>query len=40
MFCLLCLLVALVVSHFGFKGGALVLISFVPGHCLPFTFYV
>ena len=28
---------ALVVSHFGFEGWTLVLITSVPGHCLPFT---
>ena len=37
MFSLLCQLVALVVSHFGFKDGTLVLIASVPGYCLPFT---
>ena len=37
MFSLLCLFVALVVSHFGFEGGTLALIVTVPGHCLPFT---
>ena len=37
MFSLLCLFVALVVSHFGFEGRNLVLIVSVPGHCLPFT---
>ena len=26
----------LVVSHFGFEGGTLVLTVPVPGHCLPF----
>ena len=39
MFSLLCLFVALVVSHLGFEGRALVLIVSVPGHCLPFTYY-
>ena len=39
MFSLLCLSVALDVSHFGFEGRTLVLIASVPGHCLPFTFY-
>ena len=29
--------IILVISYFGFKGGALVLIAPVPGHCLPFT---
>ena len=29
--------VYLVVSHFGFEGGTVVLIAQVPGHCLPFT---
>ena len=32
MFSLLWLFVALVVSHFGFEGGTLVLIASVPGH--------
>ena len=40
MFSLLCLFVVLVVSHLGFEGGNLVLISPVPGHCLPFAFKV
>ena len=31
------LFVVLVISHFVFEGGALVLIASVPGHCLPFT---
>ena len=31
------LFVVLVISHFGFEGGTLVLIASVPGHCLPFT---
>ena len=35
---LLCRFVILVVSHFGFEGRTLVLITPVPGHCLPFTF--
>ena len=39
MFSLLCLFVAFVVSHFGFKGKTLVLFVSVPGHCLPFTLY-
>ena len=39
MFSLLCLFVALVVSHFGFEGRTLVLIASVTGHCLPFKFY-
>ena len=38
MFSLLCIFVALVVSHFDFEGGTLVLTASVPGHCLPFTF--
>ena len=38
IFSLLCIFVALVVSHFGFEGRTLVLIASVPGHCLPFTF--
>ena len=33
-------IVILVISHFGFEGGTLVLIASVPGHCLPFTFVV
>ena len=28
----------LVVSHFGFEGGTIVLIAPIPGHCLSFTF--
>ena len=28
----------LVISHFGFEGGTLVLIASVPGHCLSFTY--
>ena len=32
------LFVTLVVSHFGFNGGTMVLIAPVPGHCLPFAF--
>ena len=36
---LLCLFVALVVSHFGFEGRTLVLIALVPDHCLFFTSY-
>ena len=32
----LCLFVALVVSHLSFKGGNLVLIVPVPGHCFLF----
>ena len=38
MLSLICPFVVLVVSHFGFKGGNLVLIAPVPGHCFPFTF--
>ena len=38
MFSLLCLFVALVVSHFGFEGWTLVLITSVPGHCFIFHF--
>ena len=33
------LLYFLVISHFGFKGGTLVLIASVIGHCLSFTFH-
>ena len=32
--------VILVTSHFGYDGGALVLITPVPGHFLPFYFYI
>ena len=39
MFSLFCLFVTLVVSHFAFQGGTLVLIASVPGDCLSFTFY-
>ena len=38
LFSLLCLFVALVVSHFGFEGRTLGLSVLVHGHCLPFTF--
>ena len=38
MFSLLCLYVALVVFHFSFEGGTLVLIALVPGHCLLLIF--
>ena len=31
------LIVVLVISHFGFDGGTLVLIASVPGHCLSLT---
>ena len=31
------LIVILVISHFGFEGGTLVLIASVPGRCLSFT---
>ena len=30
-------IVILVISHFGFEGGTLVLIASVTGHCLYFT---
>ena len=30
----------LVIFHSGFEGRALVLIASVPGHCLPFTFFL
>ena len=33
------LIVILVITHFGFEGGTLVMIASVPGHCLSFTFY-
>ena len=39
MFSMLCLFVALVVSHFGFEGRTFVPTESVPGHCLPFTFH-
>ena len=26
--------------HFGGEGGTLVLIAYVPGHCLPLTFSI
>ena len=32
------LIVILVISHFDFNGGSLVLIVSVPGYCLPFAF--
>ena len=38
VFSLLCLFVALVVSHFGFDGRNFVLIASVHGHCVHFTF--
>ena len=38
VFSLLCLIVALVVSHFCFEGRTSVLSVSVPGHCYPFTF--
>ena len=31
--------VILVIPHFGFEGGTLVLIASVTSHCLYFTFY-
>ena len=31
--------VILVVSHFDFEGGTVVLIAPIPGHCLPFIFH-
>ena len=30
-------IVILVISHFGFKGGTLVLIALIPSHCCSFT---
>ena len=39
MFSLYFDIVILVISHFVFEGGTLVLIATVPGHCLPFTSY-
>ena len=38
MFSLYIDIVILVISHFGFEGGTLVLIASVPGHCSTFTF--
>ena len=35
----LCLFVGLVVSHFDFEGGTLVLIASFPDYCIPFTFF-
>ena len=36
--CSLCVyLIIVIISHYGFKGGTLVLIASVPGHCLSFT---
>ena len=32
-------IVILVISHFCFESGTLVLIASVLGHCLPFNFY-
>ena len=32
------LIVIVVISHFGFEGGTLVMIALAPGHCLYFTF--
>ena len=40
MFSLYFEIVILVISHFGFEGGTLVLIASVPGHYLLFTFYI
>ena len=39
MFSLYFDIVILVISHFDFEGGTLVLIASVPGHCLSLTFY-
>ena len=38
--CSLCIMTicVLVISKFGFKGGTLVLVGSIPGHCLPFAF--
>ena len=33
----LCPVVILVISHFGFEGETLILIALVPGHNVPFT---
>ena len=35
---ILTIIVILVIYHFCFRGGTLVLIASVPGHCLSFTF--
>ena len=35
----LCLFVILVVSHFCFEGGTLVLNARVPGYCLSFSIF-
>ena len=40
MFSLYFDIVILVISHFGFEGGTLVLIASVPGHWLSLTFSV
>ena len=40
VFSLLCLCVALIVSHFGFEGKTLVLIASVPGHCYFLLFVI
>ena len=40
MFSFLCLVAALVVSHFGFEVRTLVLIASVPGDCLHFTLFL
>ena len=40
VFSLACLLAALVVSHFSFEGGTLVLVVSVPDYCLTFTFCI
>ena len=39
MFSLYFDIVNLAIFHFGFEGGTLVLIAFVPGHCLSFTLH-
>ena len=32
-------MIILIITHFGFQGGTLVLIVSVPGHCLSFTLH-
>ena len=38
VFFVLCLIVTLVKTHFGFEGWTLVLNALVPGHCLQLFF--
>ena len=37
--CIFWLIIILVISHFGFESGTLVLIASVPGRCLSFTIF-